>query len=62
MILTDKEIYQLTLSLRERLFSKDIYFTKETAIVFNNLLKKVRKSAKNRKNVNDILQALGDNN
>lgn len=60
MILTDKELSQLAISLNSRLCSRDTYWTKGTARVFNNLLNKVRQLSKGRKNERNILMSLGD--
>jgi len=58
--LTDNEMYQLALALFCRLCSRDTYFTKGNARVYNNLLNKIRKDAVGRVNEESILEALGD--
>ena len=58
--LTDKELYQLSLSMYSRLCNRDTYFTKGSARIFNTVLNKIRKSAEGRKNQLLISKALGD--
>ena len=58
--LTDREAYQIALSMNARLCSRETYFTKGDSQVFNKAMEKIRWSAKGRKNERDILGALGD--
>jgi hypothetical protein len=60
MKLTDKELLCVAQGMAKALFSRDAYFTKGSAQVFNNTLKKIRINADTRKNKREIIKALGD--
>lgn len=55
---TDKELYYIALAIESHLSSKETYFTKKSANVFNKMVKKVIVAGLKRKNPKSILHPI----
>jgi len=55
---TDKELYCIALAIESHLNSRETYFTKKSAAVFNRMVRKVVDAGKKRKSPKSILHPI----
>ena len=55
---TDKELYCIALAIESHLSSRETYFTKKSANMFNKMVKKVVDAGLSRKNPKSILHPI----
>ena len=55
---TDKELYCVVLAIESHLYSRESYFTKKSAAMFNRMIKKVVDNGLKRKNPKSILHPI----